>query len=72
MDNEFFFVKKKEVEEDHLIYLGGHPKEKLSANVYVSNFEIYSKTFNLKTKEARILPWEIVDLMDKNYVDRIS
>ena len=67
-----FFIRNTEVEEDHAIYLGGHPKEKQPANVDVSNFEIFSKTFDLKTKEAQILPWEIIDLIDKNYIDRVS
>ena len=67
-----FFIRNTEVEEDHAIYLGGHPKEKQPANVEVSNFEIFSKTFDLKTKEAQILPWEIIDLIDKNYIDRVS
>ena len=67
-----FFIRNTEVEKDHAIYLGGHPKEKQPANVEVSNFEIFSKTFDLKTKEAQILPWEIIDLIDKNYIDRVS
>ena len=28
-----FFMRNKEVEEDHVIYLGGHPLEKQPANV---------------------------------------
>ena len=31
-----------------------------------------SKMFDLKTKEAQIVPWEIIDLIDKNYIDRVS
>ena len=59
MVSKAFFIRNREVEEDHVIYIDGHLKEKQPANVHVSNFEIFSKTFNLKTKEAHIYPGKL-------------
>ena len=67
-----FFDKKDEEEMEHALFLGGHPDEKRSADVYISNFEIYSKSYDMKTEPNYILPEEISNLIDKDYVDRVS
>ena len=61
-----FFNKKSERE------LGGHPEEKRSADVFISNFEICSKTYNMETKPDYLLPKEITNLIDKSYTERIG
>ena len=67
-----FFDKKDEEEMEHALFLGGHPDEKRSADVYISNFEIYSKSYDMETEPNYILPEEISNLIDKDYVDRVS
>ena len=67
-----FFNKKSEREMDHILFLGGHPEEKRSADVFISNFEIYSKTYNMETKPDYLLPKEITNLIDKSYTERIG
>lgn len=50
------FIRYKDKAIDYDLYLGGHPDKKEPANVYLSNFEICSKTFNMGDEQSHIVP----------------
>ena len=52
--------------------LSGHPDEKQSADVFISNFEVYSKAYKSETESNYLLPEEISTLIDGDYQDRIG
>ena len=67
-----FFNKKDAEESDQTLFLGGHPDAKQSADVFISNFEVYSKVYKSETEPNYILPEEISTLIDGDYQDRIG
>ena len=67
-----FFIKNDAEESDQTLFLGGHPDEKQSADVFISNFEVYSKAYKSETEPNYILPEEISTLIDGDYQDRIG
>ena len=60
------------IHSDQTLFLGGHPDEKQSADVFISNFEVYSKAYKSETEPNYILPEEISTLIDGDYQDRIG
>ena len=69
--NKGFFTKNDHTERDRVIYVGGHPSEENSSDVYIANFEIYSKAFDLDAN-LTFLPNEITRLIDETFRDRIT
>ena len=67
-----FFNKKDAEESDQTLFLGGHPDAKQSADVFISNFEVYSKAYKSETESNYLLPEEISTLIDGDYQDRIG
>ena len=63
-------TKKDKEKMEHVLFLGGHPDEKRLANVFITNFEINSKSYDLETEPNYILLEETTDLIDRNSVEK--
>ena len=69
-----FFVRKPfEKKEKEIIFLGGHPSlEQSYSDVYVSNFEIYTKIFENPSPTNYQVPDEILKVINTEFMDRTS
>ena len=68
-----FFVRKPVKKPDkETIFLGGHPKLERSSDVYISNFEIYTKIFENSNPANYQLPDEILNVINAEFLDRTS
>ena len=66
------FIRNKDKMIEYDLYLGGHPEEKEPANVYLSNFEIYSKMFNVGDKQSYTVCSQVLDSIDRDYASRVN
>ena len=65
-----FFLPRKPIKFDSKdVYIGGHPKGKGFANVMLTNFEIYSKTYDTPPPEKYSLPEQIIVKTRSKYRD---
>ena len=49
---------------EHILFISGHPDDKQSANVFITNFKVFPKAY--LERIHGLLPDEIAALIDRN------